>query len=164
MAGEPTLRSAVPGDVQQIAEVWHAGWRDGHLGLVPDELVPERTPESFLVRARERLGQTTVATVGEAVAGFVVVIGDELAQVYVAAGHRGTGVAAALMQEAERQVAAAGHAEAWLAVVPGNVRARAFYEKHGWRDDGPLDYAAETAGGTIAVPCRRYVKHVGRVG
>src|SRR5688572_23809629 len=100
MAGEPTLRRAVPGDAQQIAEVWHTGWRDGHLGLVPDELVPERTPHSFLVRARERLEQTTVAITGDAVAGFVVVIGDEVEQVYVAAGHRGTGVAAALMREA----------------------------------------------------------------
>ena len=148
-------------DADQIAAIWHGGWRDGHLGLVPDELVPERTPETFLVRARERLAQTTVAAVDEAVAGFVVVIGDEVEQVYVSAEYRGTGVAAALMTEAERQIAAAGHDEAWLAVVPGNARARAFYEKVGWRDDGPLAYAAETASGTVAVPCRRYAKRVG---
>ena len=103
-----------------------------------------------------------MAVVDGEVAGFVMVVGDEVEQVYVAAAHRGTGIAAALMHEAERQVAANGHAEAWLAVVPGNARARAFYEKAGWRDDGPFDYAAATEHGPIAVPCRRYTKLLGR--
>ena len=55
MAGELKLRKAQAADVEQIAEIWQAGWRDGHIGLVPDELVPERTPETFLLRARERM-------------------------------------------------------------------------------------------------------------
>ena len=55
------------------------------------------------------------------------------------------------MHEAERQVAANGHDTAWLAVVPGNARARAFYEKAGWPDEGPFDYAAEGEQ-PIAVP------------
>jgi hypothetical protein len=46
---------------------------------------------------------------------------------------------------------------AWLAVVPGNARARRFYERSGWADDGGFDYVA----GEITVPCRRYVKRVG---
>jgi GNAT superfamily N-acetyltransferase len=98
--------------------------------------------------------------VGSAIAGFVVVIEDEVEQLYVSAAHRGKGVAGVLIDEAERQIAAAGHAQAWLAVVPGNARARAFYEKSGWRDEGPFDYAAEAERGTIAVPCLRYTKAV----
>jgi hypothetical protein len=42
------------------------------------------------------------------------------------------------------------------------VRARHFYEKHGWQDEGGLDYGAEGAGTEVAVPCRRYVKAVAR--
>ena len=92
------------------------------------------------------------------VAAFVVVARDEVEQVYVSAPNRGTGVAGVLLAEAERQVEANGYDEAWLAVVPGNARARAFYERAGWRDEGPFEYAAESEGGPIAVPCHRYVK------
>jgi GNAT superfamily N-acetyltransferase len=96
--------------------------------------------------------------VGGAVAGFVMVVGDEVEQVYVSRDQRGSRVAALLMDEAERQVRANGHAKAWLAVVEGNGRARAFYERAGWTDEGPFDYAAAGPDGPIAVPCRRYMK------
>jgi hypothetical protein len=62
------------------------------------------------------------------------------------------------MAEAERQVRANRHSKTWLAVVAGNARARAFYERTGWHDEGPFDYAAATDDGPIAVPCRRYTK------
>lgn len=62
------------------------------------------------------------------------------------------------MAEAERQVKANGHGRAWLAVVAGNARARAFYERTGWYDEGPFDYAAAGEDGPIAVPSHRYTK------
>jgi ribosomal protein S18 acetylase RimI-like enzyme len=154
------IRRAATADAEAIAEIWRLGWHDGHLGLVPEELVEARTDESFRARAAERIGDTTVADVDEAVAGFVTVVRNEVEQVYVAASHRGTGVAAMLMAEAERQVAANGYETAWLAVVPGNARARAFYERAGWRDEGPFEYEAAGDDGPIAVPCRRYTKAV----
>jgi GNAT superfamily N-acetyltransferase len=155
------IRPAEPGDAAAVAEIWHSGWREGHLGHVPDELVLVRTDESFRTRAADRVGDTTVAVVDGEVAGFVMVAGDEAEQVYVAAAHRGKGVADALLAEAERQVRENGHELAWLAVVSGNARARAFYERMGWRDDGGFDYeAAVEDGSTVSVPCRRYVKTV----
>ncbi|ASW54792.1 GNAT family N-acetyltransferase [Plantactinospora sp. KBS50] len=154
------LRPARPVDAGAIAEVWAAGWRDGHLGHVPEELVAARTPESFRPRAADRIDSTTVAEVDGALAGFVTVVADEVEQVYVAAAHRGSGLAGRLLAEAEHQVAGAGHGGAWLAVVAGNARARRFYETSGWRDDGPYDYAAEHDGATITVPCRRYRKEL----
>ena len=83
---------------------------------------------------------------------------DEAEQVYVDRAFRGTTVATLLLTEAERQIAAAGFTEAWLAVVPGNARARRFYERQGWHDAGGFDYEATTATGTFPVPCRRYTK------
>jgi GNAT superfamily N-acetyltransferase len=151
------LRPARDGDAAAVAAVWLAGWRDGHLGHVPDELVTARTPESFATRAAQRVADTTVAEVDGEVAGFVMVVGDEVEQVYVSAAHRGGGIAGQLLAEAERQVAANGHDRAWLAVVPGNAHARRFYERQGWTDEGGFTYEA---GGGIAVPCRRYVKNV----
>jgi GNAT superfamily N-acetyltransferase len=155
-----SLRPATPEDADAVAEIWRLGWRDGHEGLVPQELVDARTDESFHTRAADRVGDTTVAVVDGAIAGFVMVVDDEVEQVYVSAPHRGTGVAGALLEEAERQVRANGHSEAWLAVVAGNARARAFYERRGWRDDGPFVYAAATESGPIDVPCHRYTKSV----
>ena len=152
------LRTASPEDADDVAAIWHLGWQDGHLGFIPQELVEARTEDSFWTRASERVDDTTVATVDGAVAGFVMVVEDEVEQVYVSALHRGTGVAAVLMDEAERQVRANGHSRAWLAVVAGNARARAFYERTGWHDEGPFDYAAAAEDGPIVVPCHRYTK------
>jgi GNAT superfamily N-acetyltransferase len=151
----------VSSDAPSVAGIWHRGWQDGHLGHVPDELVAIRTAESFRIRAAERVGETTVAVVDGEVAGFIMVAGDEVEQVYVDAKHRGSGVAAALLAEAARQVKAEGHPRAWLAVATGNARARRFYERQGWSDEGPFDYPARTETGTIAVPCHRYVLSVG---
>lgn len=153
-----TIRKAIAEDAEDVADIWYLGWRDGHLGFVPQQLLEARTEESFRVRASERTSETTVATVDGAVAGFVMVVGDEVEQVYVSAIHRGAGVADRLIAEAERQVKANGYTKAWLAVVPGNARARAFYERMGWRDEGPFDYNAAVEGGSIAVPARRYTK------
>jgi hypothetical protein len=86
-----TLRAARDGG--DIAEVWRSGWQDGHLGLVPQELVDARTEASFRQRASERIADTTVAAVNGAVVGFVMAVDDEVEQVYVSAAHRGTGVA-----------------------------------------------------------------------
>ena len=152
------LRKASPEDANDVADIWHLGWRDGHLGFVPQQLVEARTEDSFRARASERVGDTTVATVDGVVAGFIMVVDDEVEQVYVSALQRGAGVAAVLMGEAERQVRANGHSKAWLAVVAGNARARAFYQRMGWYDEGPFDYAAAAEDGPIAVPSHRYTK------
>lgn len=154
------IRPARDADCAAVAEIWHRGWRDGHEGHVPDELVEVRTAESFRVRAAQRVSDTVVAVVDDIVAGFVMVVDDEVEQVYVARGHRGTRVSGVLLAAAERVIAMNGHGRAWLAVVAGNARARRFYERHGWIDDGLVDYPAATAGGAILVQARRYTKRV----
>ena len=152
------IRKATPADASAVAVIWHAGWPDGHLGHVPDELVAVRTNDSFRKRAKERVADTVVAEIGGSIAGFTMVVDDEVEQVYVAASHRGSGVADALLADAETRIRAGRHVRAWLAVVAGNARARRFYERRGWVDDGPLVYPAEGPDGPIEVPARRYVK------
>ncbi|MDN5855019.1 MAG: GNAT family N-acetyltransferase [Actinomycetia bacterium] len=160
MIGRVQLRAAEAGDATEIGKIWSAGWRDGHLRHVPDELVAARTPESFLSRAVERVGDTTVAAVDSMVAGFVMVLGDEVEQVYVSSAHRGTGTASVLLTAAEHRVTANGHRRAWLAVVAGNDRARRFYTRNGWRDEGPFDYVAGGVDNPITVSAHRYTKDV----
>jgi len=156
----PSVRRATPADAPAVAEIWRTGWHDAHLGNVPDELVAVRTDESFDARATDRVAETSVAVVGADVAGFVMVAGDEVEQVYVSRDHRGTGIADLLLDSAERQVAANSHPVAWLAVATGNARARRFYEKRGWIDNGEFAYPAQGPDGPIDVPCHRYTKVV----
>jgi ribosomal protein S18 acetylase RimI-like enzyme len=158
-----TLRAAAPDDIDVIAHVWHRGWRDGHVGHVPEALLPHRDLASFLRRVPERLPSTTLATLDGGVVGFVVLCGDELEQLYVDAGARGSGAAVALIRHGERTIAQRFE-RAWLAVAAGNARARRFYAREGWSDAGPFDYAAQVAGGSIAVPCHRYEKYVAAEG
>jgi ribosomal protein S18 acetylase RimI-like enzyme len=156
------LRAATADDVEAVAAVWADGWGGGHAGHVPAALHEHRRRADFRRLVPGRLGGTTVAVLDGRVAGFVTVHADEVEQLYVTAGTRGTGVAAALLGHGERTIGAAGFDVAWLAVVAGNARARRFYQRCGWRDGGPFDYAAEAGGGTLAVPVRRYEKPLER--
>jgi ribosomal protein S18 acetylase RimI-like enzyme len=160
---EPVLRPATTDDVDAVVAVFHEGWHDVHPGRVPDGLTERRTPAAFHDRVAERVAETdetTVADVDGRVAGFIMVAGDEAEQVYVDRAFRGTAVAALLLTEAERQIAAAGHEVAWLVVVRGNDRAQAFYAKQGWVDEGDFDYPVVALGERFISPCRRFTKRV----
>ena len=151
-----TLRRATEADVDAIARVWQQGWLDAHVEHVPQELVAHRGFDQFVRRGRDRVPSTWVATLGGAVVGFVTLKDDELEQIFVERAARGSGVAVALLARGEEELRAAGHRTAWLAVVSGNARARAFYERQGWRDAGGFVYHAETAAGPLPVPSQRY--------
>src|SRR5215216_157862 len=155
---EVTLRRALPEDAPTIAEIWHLGWRNGHLGFVSQELIELRHEDSFRTRTAQRVNDTTVAVVQGQIAGFVMVVDNEVEQFYVSALHRAKGVADVLMADAERQIKDAGYSSAWLAVVAGNARARRFYERRGWSDSGLFEYGAAGDYGPIPVPSHRYVK------
>ena len=156
-----SIRPADDADMAAVADLWHEGWHDGHAGHVPDGLTAARTLTAFHERTPSRVADTAVAVAEDgSLQGFVMVVDDEVEQVFVAPAWRGTGVAADLLAEAEGQIAAAGYDEAWLAVVAGNARARRFYEKCGWSDGGDLAYEVTAGGQTFVSPCRRYVKRV----
>lgn len=155
---ETDIGQARNADVPEIAEIWYAGWCEAHLDSVPDALIAARPQESFTARARTRLADTIVARSQHGIAGFVMVLGDEVDQMYVAAEQRSSGVAARLLSAAELRIAGQGHSRAWLAVVPANARARRFYARQGWRDDGWFEHDAPGPDGPVAVACHRYVK------
>lgn len=157
------LRPAATTDIDAIVDVWFTGWREAHLGHVPDALLVHRSVETFRHRIPEILGATTVAIVDHRVVGLVVTADDEIEQLYVAPDHRSTGIATALLHHGETEIANE-HRSAFLAVVDGNTRARRFYERHGWHDVGTFDYCAWTSTAEqVTVPCRRYERVLGAV-
>jgi hypothetical protein len=73
-----TLRGATLEDAERIAQIWHAGWRDGHLGHVPEALLPHRRLEHFRARVPPRIPATTVAVTDGELVGFVTIHDDEV--------------------------------------------------------------------------------------
>jgi ribosomal protein S18 acetylase RimI-like enzyme len=157
-----TVRAAQAADLDRLAQIWHDGWRDAHLAIVPAALTRLRTLDNFRDRLAAALADVRVATRDGDIAGFVMFKGDEVYQFYVAAGARGTGVAGTLMDDAERELAARGVAIAWLACAIGNDRAARFYEKRGWRRAATVTYQAETSAGPFAIENWRYEKSLTR--
>jgi len=152
------VRDAEAGEIDDLARIWYDGWRDAHAQILPAELTELRTLESFRDRLRAAISDTRVAGHSGATAGFYIVKDDELYQLYVSAQSRGTGVAAALIADAEARLSEKGVGTAWLACAIGNERAARFYEKCGWHRTGTMDYLAETSNGQFALQVWRYEK------
>lgn len=150
------IRPATAADVARVTEIWATSWLDAHLADAPPELLPHRTPEALLPRVARAIERARVAETHGEIAGFTMVLGDELDQLYVDAAYRGTGIAGRLLADAAARIRAAGHALPWLSVARGNARARHFYVREGWTDAGEISYPAEIGEGVwLPVPCRR---------
>jgi len=131
-----SVRDATPGDLDALATLWCEGWRDAHADLLPEALIRIRTLERFRARLDFHVRDLRVAVRRGAVAGFSLILGEELNQFYVARDARGSDVAAVLMADALTRFARAGVRRAWLACAIGNGRAARFYEKQSWRSAG----------------------------
>lgn len=155
------VREAETTEIDRLARIWYDGWQDAHARILPAELARVRTFESFRDRLQAALADVRVAdALGEPV-GFCIVKDDELYQLFVAASARGSGVAAALVADAEARLAEAGVGIAWLACAIGNERAARFYEKRGWRRAGTMINSLKTSAGTFQLEVWRYEKALG---
>ena len=127
---------------------------------MPPTLAELRTTQSFLERTLENVGGTAMAIEGKTVLGFCMVKEDELYQMYVSRGARGSGVAQALIRDAENRMRADGHASAWLACAVGNERAGRFYEKSGWVNSGRAVVELDTPSGPFPLEVWRFEKEL----
>lgn len=152
------VRVAQTSEIGALARIWYAGWQDAHAEILPQELQRIRALESFRERLQAKLGDVRVAGPPGAPVGLCIIKGDELYQLYVSAAARGTGIAAALLNEAEHRLASNGVETAWLACAIGNGRAARFYEKCGWHRVGNMINQLETPTGMFPLEVWRYEK------
>ena len=156
------VRSADAVEIDHLTRLWHDGWHQTHASLVPQELSRLRTSESFRERLQAALPNVHVTGPLGAPIGFYVLKGDELYQLFVSPEAHGSGVAAALIADAEARLAEHGVETAWLACAVGNDRAARFYEKSGWRLAGTFLNSAETSSGPFSLEAWRYEKRLTR--
>lgn len=156
------IRDATLADISQLAEIWHGAWHDAHDRIVPPALVLLRTRESFDARLRAASTSVRVAGPVDAPLGFYALKGAELYQLFVSTSARGTGVAAALIADAEARLGQSGVHTAWLTCAIGNSRAARFYGKCGWIRTGIVTEPVEVPGGTFALNVWRYEKRLTR--
>jgi len=162
------VRAAEAGEIDHLARLWFDGWRDAHSRIVPAELARRRTLERFRDRLQATLPDIRVVGPSGAPVGLCIVKADELYQLYVSAESRGSGVADALIADAEARLSARGVGTAWLGCAIGNQRAARFYEKHGWRRAGTMVSRLDTPEGEFPLDVWRYEKplldgeHAGR--
>jgi ribosomal protein S18 acetylase RimI-like enzyme len=154
------VRVAEPAEVDHLAKVWFDGWQDAHFDILPAALRRFRTLESFRDRLQAALPDVRVMGLPGAPVGFSIVKHDELYQLYVSAAARGTGVAAALIDDAEARLRQSGVDTAWLACAIGNQRAARFYEKHGWQRVAVVVSQLETPEGLFPLEVWRYEKRL----
>ena len=143
-----SVRPADEAEIDHLAKVWYDGWQDAHARILPADLARIRTLESFRDRLAASLPDVRVVGPFPTPVGFCIVKGDELYQLYVSAQARGSGVAAALVADAEARFVEGGVEIAWLACAIGNERAARFYEKSGWRRAGTVSYQPDASNGT----------------
>jgi GNAT superfamily N-acetyltransferase len=156
------VRSADAPEIEHLVRLWYDGWHRTHALLVPPELTRLRTIESFRERLQTALPNVRVVGPLGAPTGFYALKGDELHQLFVSPEAHGSGVAAALIADAEAMLAEHGVETAWLACAVGNNRAARFYEKSGWWLAGTFLSSAETSSGPFSLEAWRYEKRVAR--
>jgi ribosomal protein S18 acetylase RimI-like enzyme len=152
------VRVAEETDIDRLAQLWYDGWHDAHVQIVPAELTRVRTLDSFRERLQAALPNIRVVGPHGTPHGFSIIKDDEIYQLYVSASFRGSATAAALIDDAEAQLAQRGIQTAWLACAVGNNRAARFYEKRGWNRVGTIPYDAETTTGMFRLEVWRYEK------
>ncbi len=157
------VRDAHESELEELATVWYEAWRDGHEAVVPVELTRRRTRERFRDRLQAAIAEVRVAGPLGAPVGFSMLRGDELYQLFVRARARGSGVAAALIADAEARLLARGVETAWLTCAIGNDRAARFYEKCGWHRSGTVIDELATPEGTMRLEVWRYEKDLRQV-
>jgi GNAT superfamily N-acetyltransferase len=165
-----TIRPATVQDAPALGRLHVRAWQAAYRGQMPEDYLDGLRPEEraagwerSLRRDRDR-DPVLVAQQEDRVVGFAVMGAaedpqgaGELYAINVDPDHWGTGAGRALLATAEAELARLGYVQAVLWVLPGNARARRFYEVAGWTTDG-AQRTTEVLG--VVVPEVRYQRRL----
>src|SRR5688572_7359258 len=109
------VRAAEEAEIGDLAKIWYDAWQDAHARILPAELTQLRPLDSFRERLHAALPTIRVVGPPGKPVGFCMVKDDGLYQLFVSARARGSGVGAALVDDAEARLSESGVETAWLA-------------------------------------------------
>ncbi|WP_200802118.1 GNAT family N-acetyltransferase [Halomonas cupida] len=141
-----------------MAHLWYESWRDAHAAILPEALVRHRTLESFRSRLQSTLSGVRVAGPPGRPLGLCIIKEGGVDQLFVSECARGTGVATALLSDAEASLGNLGVQVAWLVCAIGNERAAGFYRKNGWQRTGNVVIHLPISDGVFPLEVWRYEK------
>ena len=152
-SSEPVVRAVTPADVAAVTRLQVASWREAYAGIIPAgylaamsaaereqrHLARVQDPEpraAYLLAEQDGAirGMTNVGPARDDDLDPAAV--GEIRAIYVDPPAWSTGVGAALMRAALDHLVRHGARAVTLWVLEGNARARAFYERWGFRPDG----------------------------
>ena len=156
--GGVLVRPATAADAPAITELHAIGWRSGYGEFFPPEVLAteidgRKTRWTDLAASGRLEEEVIVAADGEDLVGFARVTPSDLYSgaafihsFYVHPERWGTGVAGELMAAIVEGAAARGRRAIHLTAYRESARARAFYEKSGFRETGRT-FESELSGG-----------------
>ncbi|NQE62617.1 GNAT family N-acetyltransferase [Caulobacter sp. RHG1] len=134
------IRAARTADLPAVAALYHRVWRETHAAAMPPAEREARDLAYFEAKLSVLPTNILLLEDGDKLAGFAAWSGPILGQLFFDATWRGQGLARPLLMAAEREMARQGVVQAELHCLEGNIRARDFYERNGWRLDRTFAY------------------------
>ena len=140
----PEIRPYFPRDLGRVLTIWERALRTSHPFLSEAFIAEERRnlPRIYLPAV-----ETWVAGAGQ-IDGFVSLLGDEVAAIFVDPARHGQGIGRALLDMAHDRRGAVR-----VEVFEKNEKARRFYRKYGLRQFGRRTH--EETGETLLQLCDR---------
>lgn len=121
-----TIRHYAGDDLDEVVALLYRSWTHAFPNL--KHPLPFESWKSRFQNDYEKHAEVWVAETQSQIVGFVIVTGNEIAQIFVDVDVQRNGVGAALINQA-KQVSSSGLR---LTTLQQNVQARKFYEKHGF--------------------------------
>jgi GNAT superfamily N-acetyltransferase len=136
-----SVRPAREADIPAMAAVASASYRVAFAGILPADVLAERSPGHFHERFAETWPRMMVAEQDGSIVAFSLTTDVHIDMLFVDPARLGRGAGIALLRAAERAGAAT------LECFADNAPARAFYAHAGWRLT--KHYEREFAGGVM---------------
>lgn len=136
-----TIELATAADAAAIADLYLAARADALPWL--RRVHGDAATRDWIIHDRLARGENWIARSGEEIVGFMALDREDLDQLYLKPGHYRRGIGSKLMAKAKERSPQLLH----LFCFQRNLRARAFYERHGFaiidRNDGSRNVEGE---------------------
>ena len=161
------IRKVTPeDDFDAIGDIYAESWRTAYRGMVQQDYLDALTGAHWAEALRKNGRDAFVSVQDGKYIGTASVTPardagmdgwGELISIYLLPEYFGCGVAAPLLDYALGALRETGFADVYLWVLEGNLRARGFYEKHGFALTGDTE-RLEIAGDFLTAV--RYIRHL----